>query len=145
MKERIEQLLKTMLNKKYRYGSATFIITDYDFNEKKERLLVYTDRKPEPYDRPMADCMEFLKSLQPVDEKKVAIIQPVVVKGMMLSEGGLGVTLKDTLLDNIKKIQENPAYIPQAEAITNNVNSLINLAKVEVDFLKTLRTTTENI
>ena len=41
-------------------------------------------------------------------------------------------TLKDVLMDNIKKVQQSPDYIPQATTIANTVNSLVNLAKIEM-------------
>ncbi len=40
--------------------------------------------------------------------------------------------LKETLLDNIKKVKADKSYIPQAKEISNTVNTLINLASLEI-------------
>ncbi len=39
---------------------------------------------------------------------------------------------KDYLIDSIAKLQNDPVYIPQAEAIKHNVDSIIDLARIEV-------------
>lgn len=41
--------------------------------------------------------------------------------------------LKEALLDNIKKVREDPKYIPQAKEINATVNTIVNLARVEID------------
>jgi hypothetical protein len=42
--------------------------------------------------------------------------------------------IRDILLDNIKKVQEDPSYIKQAQSVTNSVNALVNLAKTEIQY-----------
>lgn len=44
--------------------------------------------------------------------------------------------LQDVLLDNIEKIKADKEYVAQAKEISNSVNSIIGLAKVEIE-LKT--------
>ena len=41
--------------------------------------------------------------------------------------------LRDTLLANIEKVKEDREYIPQAKMISDSINSLIGLAKIEID------------
>lgn len=47
--------------------------------------------------------------------------------------------LKDILMDSIKKVQNDPSYIPQAKAIRENVRELVNLARVEIDAFREVR------
>lgn len=42
--------------------------------------------------------------------------------------------LTDTLKDNIKKVQTNKDYVPQAKEISNSISKLIDLAKIELEF-----------
>jgi hypothetical protein len=45
-------------------------------------------------------------------------------------------SLKDVLMDSIKRVQENKEYIEQAKSINNNVNTLLNMAKLEVQIMR---------
>ncbi|REE01078.1 hypothetical protein C7460_10498 [Marinoscillum furvescens DSM 4134] len=47
--------------------------------------------------------------------------------------------LTQTLLDNIEKVRENPEYINQAKAVTNNVNSILNLKRLQFQVAKELK------
>lgn len=140
MNAKAEKKLRGMMNKRFRYGQSELTVLDYDYNEEKGRIYVYTDRKQEPYDRPADEAMSFLDQFEPIDNPTLQ----VVVKGLMLSESNLGITLKDVLLENIEKIKNDAGYIPQAEAINNNVKSLIDLAKTEVAYLKAFNSNIEN-
>lgn len=44
--------------------------------------------------------------------------------------------LGEILMDTIKNVQNDPAYIPQAAAIKDQVSEFINLAKVEVSMFQ---------
>lgn len=47
--------------------------------------------------------------------------------------------LSGILMDNIKRVQDNPAYIGQAKEIRDNVRELVNLARVEIDMIREVR------
>ena len=47
--------------------------------------------------------------------------------------------LTNILMDNIKKIKEDPGYIAQADAINNNVKSIIDVAKAQIDAFKVMK------
>lgn len=47
--------------------------------------------------------------------------------------------LQNTLLDTIKRVQENKEYIPQASAINETMKSIIDLEKVKVQTLQLLK------
>ena len=49
---------------------------------------------------------------------------------------GMAKTVKDTIMDSIKKIQNDANYIKQAEAINRSVNTLVNIAKLELQAKK---------
>lgn len=46
--------------------------------------------------------------------------------------------LREVLMDNIKKVQESKEYLPQAVAVRDNVQSIIELTKNEIEYVKTL-------
>ena len=46
--------------------------------------------------------------------------------------------LKDILMENIEKVKADKDYIPQAQAVKDNVDSILNLAKTEIEYLNAL-------
>lgn len=53
--------------------------------------------------------------------------------------------MRDIILNQIKQVKDNPAAVPQAKQIFQGVNTLINLAKTELEYRKYLDKTKEEI
>lgn len=60
----------------------------------------------------------------------------LVVHNQQTPLNGMAKTVKDTIMDSLKKIQEDPKYIAQADAINRSVNTLVNIAKLELQAKK---------
>ena len=45
-------------------------------------------------------------------------------------------TIKETLLDTLKKIKEDPNYLAQAKAICEVTNTMVNVQKIEIEMYK---------
>jgi hypothetical protein len=56
-----------------------------------------------------------------------------------------GQEIKNLLLENIKKVNNDPSFIPQAQEINSNIKSIIELAKTEVEYLKALTMLNRNV
>jgi len=41
-------------------------------------------------------------------------------------------------MENIEKVKADKDYIPQAQAVKDNVDSILNLAKTEIEYLNAL-------
>lgn len=136
-KQQIEEMLKPMEGKQYNYGGQTHKVWSYVVSEERERFFITTDRHA--FDRPLEAANEFLSKWVSVDKQDeenhkftaLAKIEPVINKD-------LAITLKNTLLDNIKQIKENKDFIPQAIAIKDQVDSVISLAKTQLEYTKAL-------
>ena len=48
-------------------------------------------------------------------------------------------TVKEALLDTLKKVKSDPSYIPQAQAICEVVNQIVNVQKTEIQMLNILQ------
>lgn len=44
--------------------------------------------------------------------------------------------LAELIMQNIEKVKDNPAYIPQAEAVNSQIKSMIELGKAEIEMHK---------
>jgi len=47
--------------------------------------------------------------------------------------------LEKMVMDNIEKVKDDPDYLPQAKAVTNNVNTMIKMTKLKIEMLKEIR------
>jgi hypothetical protein len=52
----------------------------------------------------------------------------------------VGMEISELLLDNIKRVKDDKEYIPQAQEINSNIKTMIDLAKAEIEYMKTLST-----
>jgi hypothetical protein len=138
-KEIIIQTADSMKGSWFLYGNQQHYIKNYSMNEDAEKFTLTTDKKT--FTRPYENVMEFLGLFEPVPEREPQLAVSNS-KGLFLPEvtvnGAVVKELKDVLMDNIKKVQENKDYIPQAEAIKSNVDSVIQLAKAEIEYLNVL-------
>lgn len=143
MKEKIIKTVNKMLNKQFIYSTVTTTVLDYDINEDRGRFYLYTDRKEEPYDRPLDTALNFLKEFSPVINVP-AIVPDHPAAPQMLGASDLAVQLKTILMDNIEKIKTDKEYIPQAQAINDNVKTVIDLAKTEVAYVAAMNKNNRN-
>jgi len=47
--------------------------------------------------------------------------------------------LTNIIMDNIKKVKEDPSFIPQAEAINSGVKTIIDIAKTQIEGYKAMK------
>lgn len=74
-----------------------------------------------------------------VAETGIALVPPVEQQMQTTVIGGVGRDLVAILKKSIEKVEQDPAYIPQATAIRENVAEIINLAKTEVQTMVALK------
>jgi len=53
--------------------------------------------------------------------------------------GQNAVELTGILMENIRRVKEDPSFIPQAEAINSGVKTIIDVAKTQIDAFKAMR------
>jgi hypothetical protein len=80
---------------------------------------------------------EFLDSLfEPVEKAKTETQILVPKKELLLFEPTAeNKTIKETLLATLQKVKDDSTYIPQAKAVCEVVNSLIDVQKNEIQML----------
>lgn len=136
------QLIKTLDNmkcKNFSYANRIHYFLSYTIDEVKEKIKIVTNL--DEFERNFDSVSEFISywietnilpaTLPFQENNQIAVF--------MESEKSVMNDLTDILLDNIKKVQDSKEYIPQAQAINNNVNSIINLSKLKLDVVKQIR------
>ena len=89
---------------------------------------------PQPMNFLNSEIPEFLNNLyDPIGTPKTAAQVLVPKKELVLFEPTAeNKTIKETLLATLQKVKDDPLYIPQAKAVCEVVNSLIDVQKNEI-------------
>lgn len=134
------QTAEAMKGDCYNYAGRPHYIRDWNINEERGRFYLKTDKHT--YDRTLEDAMGFLNGFEPVPKRQISKIPPPEDQGFRLPamtvDQAVTSRLKDILLENIENVKKDKAYIPQAQAIKENVDSVLNLAKTEIEYLNAL-------
>jgi hypothetical protein len=162
MKAKAKKLLDTlyeMKGKQYMYAARTLLVKEIDVDERKEKIIIITDKKV--FDCAFDSCEEFLSNFLPLDSERklqqptlmqsqlqtvVAENQPsppantvLVIQDEYHQHSTLTTDLIAILKDNISRVKENKDFIPQAQAINNNVNSIISVTKLQLEIHRHFR------
>jgi len=126
-----------MVGKTYVYSNAIHYVISVDIDEVKEKFTIKTNIST--FDRQFGSVEAFLEFWKPAtgiatlanDTDGTGAVSAFVEQGEDLSQ-----TLVNTLLDSIKNVKASKDYIPQAIAINNNVNSIVNIQRLRLDLVK---------
>jgi len=126
--------LESMTGKKYLYNAKEITLLTY--KQDGEDIIIVTDK--EWVTIPVYDLLVELDKFKLIEEPQLPARKNGSDLGLMAAPADTLVSLRDTLIDNINKVKEDPAYIPQAKSISYNIQTIINLAKIELETRKSL-------
>ncbi|HUR65503.1 MAG TPA: hypothetical protein VMZ03_04065 [Chitinophagaceae bacterium] len=140
---KFEKKLQEMKGKTFEYAKQIHCLQDYSIDEDNEKVVIKTNLNS--FTRKFESVEEFLGYWKP--HLQVQVSTPATpteesnnaVSVFIESEKSKADALIAVLEDNIKKVQENKDYIPQASAINKNVSSIINIQKMKIDMVKNLK------
>lgn len=136
MKTNKTEKLQAMMGKHFKNKHNDDVVKFLSFKEAGDQITVATDVDwiiTSPFELSIffAQYQEVVVSEKGEVSKppstELITIRSEVVPGNTLND------LRNILLDNIKKVQENRDYVPQAKEISNSIGQIINLAKVEIE------------
>lgn len=130
----LEKLSDKYKGKTFQYAAHIHYVEQITFNHERDRFFIKTNRKI--FDRPAEEVMEFLSQFEPVETMPEVAGNKTQSVAIINEEQSFADDLVAILKDNISKVQNDKAYIPQATAICNNVNSIINIQKTKIGLLK---------
>jgi hypothetical protein len=123
--------LEKMLSKTYIYKQEHIRIKDYYPEPEEGTIKIITDKAPITINA--SEVTQFIDKCLAVDDENTQALQIVTESQKTIT------SLKDILLDNIKKVQENKEYINQAKTINNSVNTLLNMVSLELKVSKEMK------
>lgn len=131
--------LKEMIGKTFLYKGKQITICNYHVlgEEGKTQIDIEDENGKPATPIKTPDLTKFIEFCLPVDDTNGD--EPgnnAVSTEVVQQTNGLLSTLQQTLLDNINQVKTNPNYIKQANVINSSVNSLIGLAKIQIQVNK---------
>lgn len=134
------ETLKEMKGKTFMYGKHTLTLLNYSIDEAREKVHIKTDKKD--YEKSYDSVSEFLTYWEPVVEAEQEE-EEAQDNGLALTvyeeQTNLAKDLISILKENITKVQKDKNYIPQAQAINANVNSIISVTRLQLDVHRQLK------
>lgn len=124
----LEARLSSLLNKGIILDGKSGKLLRYTLGEKTMKLTLDT-QDIVILNEDIEDSMERIQT-------QGLVARPEVTQTSVIQRTGS--RLEKILMDNIQKVQQDKDYIPQAREVNTNIKSLIDLAKTEVEYMKTL-------
>ncbi|MDL5050626.1 hypothetical protein QQ054_32000 [Oscillatoria amoena NRMC-F 0135] len=130
-----KNIVMTMVGHAYDYAPKGESVLIRDWKFENDTLFIVTDKGT--FTAEFTDVDAFLKKFTPADTSKLSlqVVRPQL-ETQVFSDGLLS-GLRDTVLGNIERLKKEKDFLPQATEINNQVKTLIDLAKTELDFIKT--------
>lgn len=119
----INERLESMVGKTYLYHAQYHKILSYKVDG--DKITIVTHKKW--FDISNKDLNQFLPTSS---ENGTTSLQVLPKDREFLA------SLSATIKDNIEQVKKDKSYIPQANSINNSINTLVNLAKIELQMLK---------
>lgn len=95
------------------------------------KIVLVTDRKRIEF-RCQAEVNFFVRDALPVAPSAPALPAPVVTNDVMAQ-------LKGVLMENIERVRNDKTYIPQAQSIAKQVNTLVQLSQLEMQMRREMK------
>jgi hypothetical protein len=122
-----KQLIENLKSKKWLYNGKPVAV---DSHQKVEDQYVFCLS-----DGTVVKC--FVQNLEAtLEEKFIPLPSHSQTPAKVGALSDTLVQLKDILMDNIKKVQEDKEYITQAKEVNNSIKEVVNLAKLDIEYTK---------
>jgi hypothetical protein len=132
----INAQLEELCGQRVNRAGVIHVVQSYKHDEDIDCYQITTDREVfKLHKGRMADW--FKGTIAEGAANQISARQPVYYQPAVLNSETLG-KLRDVLLDNIKQVKANPDYRTTAEAVKGQVDSLIDIAKVEASALSSM-------
>ena len=127
---KIEKELQSMVGKTYLYNTRELRVDNYRI--KDDLVIVATDK--EIFTWSLDDAGNHIRDFMPVDNEGVTARDLVVMPDKKQLNN-----LKAVIMDNIDKVKQDRNYVQQANAVNKSIGTLINVANLELQYMKMLK------
>lgn len=131
--EQAKQRINQMIGNTYRYENEHRRIESVEFTG--GWAVLHTEQGDIKIS--LSDIDEDLKYFKLVEEN--GLMRNPKVVDMVVGTATVYDKLVKTAMDSIEKLQKDPGYIPQAEAINGTIKSIVDLEKTKIAALSLLK------
>lgn len=134
--KKLSNQLEQMKGNTYTYANQVHYVLECKIDD--EKFVIKTNLSE--FARKLEAGDEFLKYWASTTTNSIAVIdEEKQMSAIVEKEKGQADDLIAILKDNIIKVQDNAGYIPQAQAVNDNVKSIIDIQKMKLDYIKQMR------
>lgn len=133
-----EQQAKSMKGKAFlRNGQQETLIKHIAHKDGRVEILTDLD----DYEMPAGEVAAFLAKFEPLARpaRRTETAAPAAAFVQTVSDTSKLKLMQDALMNALGRVQENEAYVPQAEQVSKLVQVGINLARLELDAIRLSR------
>jgi len=135
MKQQIKTQLDNLAGKDWMYNGKVYHVEFCDYDDEADFWIIKaTNRR---FKFCSSEIEGQIRQFLPVADDKE--IDKHVTDLTMMPDKAQFIDLKDTILDNIKSVRADKSYIKQADSICKSVNTLINMARLELQYIREQR------
>lgn len=123
---KINDRLFSMKNKIWMYNTRLHKILNYKITD--DEVQIVTDKEWLTF--PITKINAALEQFLPANEEKQSLTS------IAIFQGNGKPALKDLVLENIENIKKDSSYIPKAKALNEQIKTMIEMAKLEIEYKK---------
>ena len=126
-------ILERMPGNAFYFHQQEQTVSGYEF--KDDRCIIITDKQV--HDFKAADMKQYIGQFLPIPKEDITPAVPENYQPVINSS--TCTQLRDIIMQNIKMVQQDKSYIPQASMVNRDVKQLIELGKAEILMVRTLK------
>lgn len=134
MKPEIKESIEALLNKTFDYKGKEITITSY--KEVRGQIVLFKENENLFGTFNYEQFQAFLNQLKEPGEKKVFVPTQQTFVEMLPQEN---VQMKKSLLEMLELVKKDKEYTPQAQAVCNIANAIVNIQKTELQIIQAIK------
>lgn len=134
MKPEITEKIEALLNKTFDYKGKEITITSY--KEVRGQIVLFKENENLFGTFNYEQFQAFLNQLKELGEKEVLVPTQQTFVEMLPQEN---VQMKKSLLEMLELVKKDKAYTPQAQAVCNIANAMVNIQKTELQIIQAIK------
>lgn len=134
MKPETREKIESLLNKTYEYKGKEITITSY--KEVRGQIVLFKENENLFGTFNYEQFQAFLNQIKEPSEKKVLLPTQQTFVEMLPQEN---VQMKKSLLEMLELVTKDKAYTPQAQAVCNIANAMVNIQKTELQIIQAIK------
>lgn len=138
--------LQSMIDKTYWYRNQKAVIRSFDNSTGEFELIIEIGGQPKKFLKTTEQKLElFLANFYEVEQiheepdpvQNAMPMLPENESAKLYTENKQVFTnLSQLLMEDIERVREKPEYVGQAKQVSNSVNALVNLTKLQLQLIK---------